>query len=265
MVEIANYLNGCPSKEKKASLLIAPSRILPCWEKELGKEAPKLVTKIYSGTAENRRQIATQLVKQKFDVLLTSFEYASRDNAQLSEIHWKCIFVDERFRLKSQSCKLTKVLIRKYQNAELRFLLTEKAMQENLPDSWSGINYLTPEKYDGESFEKFFNAEEPVKLRLNRKETQAAIKCLQLAMKPFLKMIADNSTTGRIDRSILNTIKCDMSFIQKKIYMNIKKGEEIFPKKCLVSVSELKTKQKVDKLTQLRKICNHPFMFDEVE
>lgn len=70
-----------------------------------------------------------QIVHQKFNVLLTTYEYLmnKHDRPKLSKIHWHYIIIDEGHRIKNASCKLNADL-KHYQSAH-RLLLTGTPLQ----------------------------------------------------------------------------------------------------------------------------------------
>ena len=70
-----------------------------------------------------------KFVHQKFNVLLTTYEYLmnKNDRPKLSKIHWHYIIIDEGHRIKNASCKLNAEL-RHYQSSH-RLLLTGTPLQ----------------------------------------------------------------------------------------------------------------------------------------
>lgn len=63
----------------------------------------------------------------KFNVLITSYELVSIDNACLSSIDWKILVVDEAHRLKSNQSKFFKFLAS--YNIDYKLLLTGTPLQ----------------------------------------------------------------------------------------------------------------------------------------
>lgn len=70
-----------------------------------------------------------QIVHQKFNVLLTTYEYLmnKHDRPKLSKIHWHYIIIDEGHRIKNASCKLNADL--KHYVSSHRLLLTGTPLQ----------------------------------------------------------------------------------------------------------------------------------------
>lgn len=79
----------------------------------------------YWGTCLCRERI----VHQKFNVLLTTYEYLmnKHDRPKLSKVHWHYIIIDEGHRIKNASCKLNADL--KHYRSNHRLLLTGTPLQ----------------------------------------------------------------------------------------------------------------------------------------
>jgi len=69
------------------------------------------------------------IVHQKFNVLLTTYEYLKNkhDRPKLSKIQWRYIIIDEGHRIKNASCKLNADL--KLYRSSHRLLLTGTPLQ----------------------------------------------------------------------------------------------------------------------------------------
>uniref|UniRef100_A0A2P2ME21 Chromatin structure-remodeling complex protein SYD n=1 Tax=Rhizophora mucronata TaxID=61149 RepID=A0A2P2ME21_RHIMU len=111
-------------------LVVVPSSVLPGWESEINFWAPGIHKIVYSGPPEERRRLfKEQIVHQKFNVLLTTYEYLmnKHDRPKLSKIHWHYIIIDEGHRIKNASCKLNTDL--KHYQSFHRLLLTGTPLQ----------------------------------------------------------------------------------------------------------------------------------------
>jgi len=79
-------------------------------------------------------------VHQKFNVLLTTYEYLmnKHDRPKLSKIHWHYIIIDEGHRIKNASCKLNAEL--KHYQSSHRLLLTGTPLQvTNFPPLFCSV------------------------------------------------------------------------------------------------------------------------------
>merc|ERR1712076_211076 len=104
-------------------LVIVPLSTLSNWTLEAQKWAPTMNTVAYKGSPQFRRNLQVQLRANKFNTLVTTYEYIIKDKAVLSKFRWKYMIIDEGHRMKNHHCKLTQILNTCY-TAGNRILLT---------------------------------------------------------------------------------------------------------------------------------------------
>lgn len=112
-------------------LVAVPLSTIINWEREFEMWAPDFYVVTYVGDRESRSMIrehelsfeegavrsaskATRIrtTNVKFNVLLTSYEMISMDQACLGSLEWACLVVDEAHRLKSNQSKVSWFLCR---------------------------------------------------------------------------------------------------------------------------------------------------------
>ncbi|KAG7018651.1 Chromatin structure-remodeling complex protein SYD, partial [Cucurbita argyrosperma subsp. argyrosperma] len=176
-------------------LVVVPSSVLPGWESEINFWAPSILKIVYSGPPEERRRLFKErIVHQKFNVLLTTYEYLmnKHDRPKLSKIHWHYIIIDEGHRIKNASCKLNADL--KHYKSSHRLLLTGTPLQNNLEELWALLNFLLPNIFNSsEDFSQWFNkpfesngdnsADEAL---LSEEENLLIINRLHQVLRPFV-------------------------------------------------------------------------------
>uniref|UniRef100_A0A8C4NWE6 SWI/SNF related BAF chromatin remodeling complex subunit ATPase 2 n=1 Tax=Dicentrarchus labrax TaxID=13489 RepID=A0A8C4NWE6_DICLA len=249
-------------------LIIVPLSTLSNWVYELDKWAPSVVKIAYKGTPALRRGFVPQLRSGKFNVLLTTYEYIIKDKQILAKIRWKYMIVDEGHRMKNHHCKLTQVLNTHYV-APRRLLLTGTPLQNKLPELWALLNFLLPTIFKScSTFEQWFNAPFAMtgeRVDLNEEETILIIRRLHKVLRPFLLRRLKKEVESQLPEKVEYVIKCDMSAIQKVLYRHMQKGI------LLTDGSEKDKKGKggaktlMNTIMQLKKICNHPYMFQHIE
>ncbi|XP_059498560.1 probable global transcription activator SNF2L2 [Stegostoma tigrinum] len=250
-------------------LIIVPLSTLSNWVYEFDKWAPSVVKISYKGTPALRRSFIPQLRSGKFNVLLTTYEYIIKDKHVLAKLRWKYMIVDEGHRMKNHHCKLTQVLNTHYV-APRRVLLTGTPLQNKLPELWALLNFLLPTIFKScSTFEQWFNAPFAMtgeRVDLNEEETILIIRRLHKVLRPFLLRRLKKEVESQLPEKVEYVIKCDMSSLQKILYRHMQaKGI------LLTDGSEKDKKGKggaktlMNTIMQLRKICNHPFMFQHIE
>lgn len=250
-------------------LIIVPLSTLSNWILEFERWAPSVVKIPYKGSPQFRRQIQHQLKTSKFNVVLTTYEYVIKDKATLAKIKWKYMIIDEGHRMKNHHCKLTQVLNTHY-IAPHRLLLTGTPLQNKLPELWALLNFLLPSIFKScNTFEQWFNAPFATtgeKVELNEEETVLIIRRLHKVLRPFLLRRLKKEVETQLPEKTEYVVKCDMSALQRVVYRHMQtKGV------MLTDGSEKDKKGKggaralMNSIMQLRKICNHPFLFQNLE
>lgn len=251
-------------------LIILPLSTMSNWVLEFEKWAPSIITLSYKGSPQQRRTTQLQIKAGKFNVVLTTYEYVMKDKSVLSKIKWKYMIVDEGHRMKNHHCKLTQTLNTHYA-APHRILLTGTPLQNRLPELWALLNFLLPSIFaSSTTFENWFNAPFQMtgeKVELNEEETLLIIRRLHKVLRPFLLRRLKKEVESQLPDKVEFIVKCDMSALQRVIYKHMQQkgilltdGSEKGDKK-----GKGGTKMLMNTIMQLRKICNHPFMYQHIE
>ncbi|VDO88756.1 unnamed protein product [Heligmosomoides polygyrus] len=243
-------------------LVIVPLSTLSNWAMEMEKWAPSVVKVMYKGNKEARKRVESVVRKGAFNVLLTTYEYVIREKALLGKIRWKYMIIDEGHRLKNHNCKLT-LMLNGYFHAQHRLLLTGTPLQNKLPELWALLNFLLPSIFSScGTFEQWFNAPFATtgeKVELNQEETMLIIRRLHKVLRPFLLRRLKKEVESQLPDKTEYVIKCDMSALQKVLYKHMQKGLLIDSKQQSGGRALMNT------VVHLRKLCNHPFLFQSVE
>ncbi|XP_053354357.1 transcription activator BRG1 isoform X1 [Clarias gariepinus] len=250
-------------------LIIVPLSTLSNWVYEFDKWAPSVVKVSYKGSPAARRAFVPQLRSGKFNVLLTTYEYIIKDKQVLAKIRWKYMIVDEGHRMKNHHCKLTQVLNTHYL-APRRVLLTGTPLQNKLPELWALLNFLLPTIFKScSTFEQWFNAPFAMtgeKVDLNEEETILIIRRLHKVLRPFLLRRLKKEVEAQLPEKVEYVIKCDMSALQRVLYRHMQaKGVLLTDGSEKDKKGKGGTKTLMNTIMQLRKICNHPYMFQQIE
>lgn len=250
-------------------LIIVPLSTLSNWVLEFDKWAPSVVKVSYKGSPAARRAFLPILRSGKFNVLLTTYEYIIKDKQVLAKIRWKYMIVDEGHRMKNHHCKLTQVLNTHYL-APRRVLLTGTPLQNKLPELWALLNFLLPTIFKScSTFEQWFNAPFAMtgeKVDLNEEETILIIRRLHKVLRPFLLRRLKKEVEAQLPEKVEYVIKCDMSALQRVLYRHMQaKGVLLTDGSEKDKKGKGGTKTLMNTIMQLRKICNHPYMFQHIE
>ncbi|KAL4069226.1 SNF2 family N-terminal domain-containing protein, partial [Scleroderma citrinum] len=250
-------------------LVIVPLSTMTNWAGEFQKWAPEVVMVAYKGNPTQRRNLQMQLRQGQFQVLLTTYEYIIKDRPFLSKIKWVHMIIDEGHRMKNTQSKLAQTLTQ-YYHSRYRLILTGTPLQNNLPELWALLNFVLPKIFNSvKSFDEWFNT--PFansgtgdKIELNEEEALLIIRRLHKVLRPFLLRRLKKDVESELPDKVEKVIKVRMSALQSQLYKQIKKYKMIADGKDQKGKSG-SVKGLSNELMQLRKICQHPYLFDSVE
>ncbi|MCL4127139.1 UNVERIFIED_CONTAM: hypothetical protein GTU68_024347, partial [Idotea baltica] len=182
----------------------------------------------------------------KFNVLLTSYEMISMDQACLGSIEWACLVVDEAHRLKNNQSKFFRVL--NMYNIMYKLLLTGTPLQNNLEELFHLLNFLSQDKFS--DLATFQNEFEDI-----AKEDQ--IKKLHDLLGPHMLRRLKADVLKNMPTKSEFIIRVELSPLQKKYYKYIltRNFEALNSRGGGQQVSLLNI------VMDLKKCCNHPYLF----
>ncbi|BFI43349.1 protein Mpsnf1.24 [Marchantia polymorpha subsp. ruderalis] len=242
-------------------LIIAPKAVLPNWKHEFATWAPSIVAVLYDGRIEDRKAMREEYGDEgKFNVLVTHYDLIMRDKAFLKKIHWHYMIVDEGHRLKNHDCMLSRTLVTGY-HIRRRLLLTGTPIQNSLSELWSLLNFLLPAIFNSsQNFEEWFNAPfaDRSEVSLSDEEQLLVIRRLHQVIRPFLLRRKKAEVEKYLPGKTQVILKCDLSSWQRLYYQQI-----IDSGRVGLDSGSGKSRGLQNTAMQLRKCCNHPFLFLE--
>ncbi|KAG5440202.1 hypothetical protein PCANB_001771 [Pneumocystis canis] len=246
-------------------LIIVPLSTLTNWTLEFEKWAPSVTKIVYKGPPLVRKHIQHQIRQGNFQVLLTTYEYVIKDRPVLGKIKWVYMIVDEGHRMKNTQSKLSYTLTT-YYSSKYRLILTGTPLQNNLPELWALLNFVLPKIFNSvKSFDEWFNT--PFantggqdKIELSEEESILVIRRLHKVLRPFLLRRLKKDVESELPDKVEKVIKCQFSALQSKLYSQMRRNGMLY-----VNSGEKGRKGLQNIVMQLRKICNHPYVFEEVE
>ncbi|XP_067142954.1 SWI/SNF-related matrix-associated actin-dependent regulator of chromatin subfamily A member 5 [Centruroides vittatus] len=235
-------------------MVIVPKSTLSNWANEFTRWCPSLKAVCFIGDQEKRAIfIRDTLMPGEWDVCVTSYEMVIREKAVLKKFNWRYLVIDEAHRIKNEKSKLSEI-VREFKSTN-RLLLTGTPLQNNLHELWALLNFLLPDVFNSsEDFDSWFNTH-------NCLGDTSLVERLHAVLRPFL----------------LRRLKSDVEkkLLPKKevkVYVGLSKMQrEWYTKILMKDIDVVNGAGKVDKmrllniLMQLRKCCNHPYLFDGAE
>jgi ATP-dependent helicase STH1/SNF2 len=257
-------------KQKGPYLVIVPLSTITNWTLEFEKWAPSLKVIVYKGTPTQRKHLAADVRSGNFNVLLTTFEYIIKDRPVLSKLKWVHMIIDEGHRMKNSQSKLSSTLAQ-YYHTKNRLILTGTPLQNNLPELWALLNFVLPKVFNSQkTFDEWFNTPfdntgGQEKIELSEEETLLVIRRLHKVLRPFLLRRLKKEVEKDLPDKVEKVVKCKLSGLQYVLYQQMLKHNALFVGAGAQGATKSGIKGLNNKIMQLRKICNHPYVFEEVE
>jgi ATP-dependent DNA helicase len=253
-------------------IIAGPLATLMNWINEFKKWLPSCPVILYHGNKAEREQIRRKMLKinnQKsldFPVVITSFEIMLIDRPFLEKYTWQYMILDEGHRIKNRNCKLVREL--KHIKSVSRLLLTGTPIQNTLEELWSLLNFCSPAIFDNlEVFQAWFGfknigKDTQVDEIIDNEHHSRVITKLHEILRPFLLRRIKRGVLLKMPPKKEIVVYCGMSSLQSEYYTLIKQGKI---REALISmgIEGAKDVSQQNMIMNLRKVCNHPFLFGE--
>ncbi|OWR46917.1 Chromatin-remodeling complex ATPase chain Iswi [Danaus plexippus plexippus] len=235
-------------------IVIVPKSTLTNWMNEFKKWCPSLRAVCLIGDQETRNIfIRETLMPGNWDVCITSYEMIIREKSVFKKFNWRYMVIDEAHRIKNEKSKLSE-LLREFKSMN-RLLLTGTPLQNNLHELWALLNFLLPDVFNSsDDFDAWFNTNAAL-------GDNQLVSRLHAVLRPFL--------LRRLKAEVEKKLKPKKEL---KVYIGLSKMQrEWYTKVLMKDIDVVNGAGKVEKmrlqniLMQLRKCCNHPYLFDGAE
>ncbi|EST05585.1 ISWI HAND domain protein [Kalmanozyma brasiliensis GHG001] len=237
-------------------LVVVPKSTLDNWYREFQRWVPGFNVVTLKGSKEERENvIQNHLLPQDFDVLITTYEMCLREKSALKKLSWEYIVIDEAHRIKNVDSMLSQI-VRAF-NSRSRLLITGTPLQNNLMELWSLLNFLLPDVFsNSEDFESWFKGK-------GDENQDQVVQQLHKVLRPFLlRRVKADVEKSLLPKKEINLF-VGLTEMQRKWYKSILE-KDIDAVNGGAGKKEGKTRL-LNIVMQLRKCCNHPYLFDGAE
>ncbi|ERN16917.1 probable chromatin-remodeling complex ATPase chain [Amborella trichopoda] len=233
-------------------MVVAPKSTLGNWMKEIRRFCPILRAVKFLGNPEERKHIRENLLAAgKFDICVTSFEMAIKEKTALRRFSWRYVIIDEAHRIKNENSLLSKTM--RLYNTNYRLLITGTPLQNNLHELWSLLNFLLPEIFSSaDTFDEWFQIS-------GDNDQQEVVQQLHKVLRPFLLRRLKSDVEKGLPPKKETILKVGMSQLQKQYY------KALLQKDLEVVNAGGERRRLLNIAMQLRKCCNHPYLFQGAE
>jgi superfamily II DNA or RNA helicase len=258
------------SKVRPPFLVIAPLSVIGNWVEEFKVFAHSITCLKYIGSQEVREASRTTIINfirqqpkkdQKdpelpFQVLITSYDILMMDIGFLAKFQWRLVVVDEAQRLKNSNSKLYTTMMEELKMPH-KVLLSGTPIQNNLSELWALLHFVMPNLFlNLETFTDYFQEiNSPLKQSNDKRDKK--IELLHRLLRPFILRRTKEEVLGDLPAKKEMILYTGLSEMQLKYYRWIlTKDVKTFSKdkNSLMNV-----------VVNLRKACNHPYLFNGAE
>ncbi|MEB1806199.1 MAG: DEAD/DEAH box helicase [Bacillaceae bacterium] len=232
-------------------LIICPTSLIGNWEEELKRFAPHLSVFVHHG---NERLTEEDVKEWEYDIIITSYALAFRDEDIFSNTLWNGLILDEAQQIKNVETKQRKAI--KRIKAKHRMALTGTPIENKLKELWSIIDMLN-DKYLG-NFQQFQRAF--IKEIENNSPNEKKMEQLRLLISPFLlrRKKSDEALELQLPDKTEQTYIVGLTAEQASLYQAV-------VNQLLTSIDEKNSIERratiLSSITKLKQICNHPSQF----
>ncbi len=239
-------------------LVVVPLSTIMAWQREFKIWCPFMNVVTFVGDAESRKLcrenefkttvfVAGRGEKQvvpKFQVLLTTYEQVSLNEDDLRTFAWRAIVVDEAHRLKNNESVLYQTLFRF--KADWRCLVTGTPMQNNIRELWALLHFIAPQTFPtAADFETKYG------------DPKEQISALHDVIKPYLLRRVKKDVEKSLPPKTERILRVGLAPLQRDYY------RWFITRNYAELARNSKAKQSlINIMVQLKKVCNHPFLFE---
>ncbi len=250
-------------------LVVVPTSVMLNWEMEFKKFLPGFKILTYYGDINERKRKRMgwrNTGKDMYNVIITSYQLILQDAAAFKMRAWHYLVLDEAHNIKNFKSQRWQTMLNL--RTERRLLLTGTPLQNNIDELWSLLYFLMPAGFAGEGriagLEEFTLAlKNPTSQILDQgrqqldAEAQKIVKRLHEVLRPYLLRRLKSEVEKQMPGKYEHVVYCKLSKRQRQLYdgfMGRASTKEILSSGNYMSI--------INCLMSLRKVCNHPDLFE---
>jgi SNF2 family DNA or RNA helicase len=236
-------------RRRLPTLLVCPMSLVGNWQREAAKFAPALRVHVHHGGERLSGEALAQAVAGS-DLVVTTYALAARDQAELAEVRWGRVVLDEAQNVKNSAARQSQAV--RSLRAPRRVALTGTPVENRLSELWSISEFLNPGLLGSAAeFRRRFAT--PIE-RWRNAERAAE---LQRLTRPFIlrRVKTDRSIIQDLPEKQEMKVFCNLTREQASLYqatvddmmLRVEEAEGMDRRGLVLSM-----------LLRLKQVCNHP-------
>ncbi|CAH1001896.1 hypothetical protein LEM8419_02809 [Neolewinella maritima] len=236
------------------ALIVLPASLVYNWATELRRFAPSLTVLANVGTKRHR----DPRILRRYDVLLTTYQTALRDQAVLQDLALSYIILDESQQIKNRQSKIFRSI--NTLPALHRISLSGTPIENSLSDLWSQMQFINPGLLGSYAFFKraFIT---PIEVHDDTRKKEQ----LRQLVNPHLLRRTKAEVAPDLPELDVQVFYCEMTAAQRRRY----EAERSAARNALLGTAATEEDgsggyklRVIQTLTRLRQLANHPVIAD---
>uniref|UniRef100_UPI000B4C3918 helicase SRCAP-like n=1 Tax=Lonchura striata TaxID=40157 RepID=UPI000B4C3918 len=191
-----------------------------------------------------------------FHVCITSYKLVLQDHQAFRRKNWKYLILDEAQNIKNFKSQRWQSLLNF--NSQRRLLLTGTPLQNSLMELWSLMHFLMPSVFQSHrEFREWFHNPLTGMIEGSQEYNESLVKRLHKVLRPFLLRRLKVDVEKQMPKKYEHVLRCRLSKRQRFLYDDFM--GQASTKATLASGHFMSV---INVLMQLRKVCNHPDLFE---
>ncbi|HLH44504.1 MAG TPA: SNF2-related protein, partial [Bryobacteraceae bacterium] len=230
------------------SLAVVPRSLVFNWKEEAARFTPNLKVLDHTGAGRNAKNLPG------YDLVLTTYGALRRDAADLKDVEFDYVILDEAQAIKNagtESAKAARLL-----RAEHRLALSGTPVENHLGELWALFDFLNP---------GMLGAAQAFKLAgpAARNPDEETRRMLAHAVRPFILRRTKEQVARELPPKTEQTIYCELKPEQRTLYNQLRDHYRTTLRNRLETQGLAKSKMQVlEALLRLRQAACHPGLID---
>ncbi len=234
------------------ALLICPTSVVGNWKREAARFAPALRVMVHHGSDREHGAALAEVVA-RHDLVISSYGLVRRDIADLTEIPWSTVILDEAQNIKNAEARQSQA-VRRLRTPH-RLALTGTPVENRLSELWSIMQFLNPGFLGSQS-----RFRETFALPIERYQDAEKTAQLRNLVGPFIlrRLKTDPTIIQDLPEKIEIKTYCPLTPEQATLYQAV--VEESLQKiDTAAEEGDISRRGAIlGALLRLKQICNHP-------